>query len=52
MVFTIGCTSISTDKPVFGKPTVTPWGWDNPLNGWCLRHPEDIDCIKGKAKIK
>ena len=38
-----GC-STPVVKPVIGAPTDAPWGWDNPIDGWCLRNPKDPNC--------
>lgn len=45
MLMLSGCTTVvSHDVPVIGDKTSAPYGWDNPVNGWCKRHRDDPNC--------
>lgn len=46
----VGCSTISKESPVLGGQVVSPYGWNNPIDGWCKRNKQDVDCKKIKEK--
>ena len=46
MIALCGCSVKSTSMPIIGAKLPDPYGWRNPVDGWCKRNPDDIDCKK------